>query len=325
MNFRNILFFELIISSTIGAWTFVSYSADRFDTDRIVSQRRIPFQLAQSLNEEEFRKLMNSARRGITPDQMKKIHDAVKRSGILDELKGLGLSSIVLSPLGKKLVILYTNRIAQIYPPKKGRTKLPLAVLMQQLFSLARERSAGEKDPVMENRAAILAASLFANGVDLSLVLGKDAAFAVRPRIQPKQVSLAGRHDLMRHFLTSAGLALTIGPEKANKVGLEKELSDSRVGGSGFSFVDLAANRAGIQLALTSTVFTEEARLIQARMSRIKKDTDIMPFTTGLSEGLSEREFIRRFENTESKSFLLISKAIDDRIDHCSVYWSKSL
>ena len=321
MNLRYILFFELIISCTIGAWAFVSYSADRFDTDRIEAQRRIPFQLAQSLNQEKLRKFMDSARRGMTPDQMKKAYDVLKRSGVMDKLKESGLSSIALSPLEKKLVIFYTNRIAQMYPPRKGGTKLPLAVFMQRLFRLARERSEGGGDPVMENRAAILAASLFANGVDPSLVLGKDAAFAVRPKIQPKQVSLAGRHDLMLHFLTSAGLALTTGAEQANKVGMEKELSDSR-GGSGFSFVDLVANRAGIQLAITSTVFPEEARLIQARMSRIKKDTDIMPFTAGLPEGLSEREFIRRFENIESKSFLLISQTIDDRIDRCPVYWN---
>ena len=321
MNLRYILFFELIISCTIGAWAFVSYSADRFDADRIEAQRRIPFQLAQSLNQEKLRKFMDSARRGMTPDQMKKAYDVLKRSGVMDKLKESGLSSIALSPLEKKLVIFYTNRIAQMYPPRKGRTKLPLAVFMQRLFRLARERSEGGGDPVMENRAAILAASLFANGVDPSLVLGKDAAFAVRPKIQPKQVSLAGRHDLMLHFLTSAGLALTTGAEQANKVGMEKELSDSR-GGSGFSFVDLVANRAGIQLAITSTVFPEEARLIQARMSRIKKDTDIMPFTAGLPEGLSEREFIRRFENIESKSFLLISQTIDDRIDRCPVYWN---
>ena len=321
MNLRYILFFELIISCTIGAWAFVSYSADRFDADRIEAQRRIPFQLAQSLNQEKLRKFMDSARRGMTPDQMKKAYDVLKRSGVMDKLKESGLSSIALSPLEKKLVIFYTNRIAQMYPPRKGRTKLSLAVFMQRLFRLARERSEGGGDPVMENRAAILAASLFANGVDPSLVLGKDAAFAVRPKIQPKQVSLAGRHDLMLHFLTSAGLALTTGAEQANKVGMEKELSDSR-GGSGFSFVDLVANRAGIQLAITSTVFPEEARLIQARMSRIKKDTDIMPFTAGLPEGLSEREFIRRFENIESKSFLLISQTIDDRIDRCPVYWN---
>lgn len=320
MNSKFILFLALIISGSIGAWTPDAYSADNFDMDGFVSPRSIPVQLAQSLNQEELQKLIDYSRRRITPGQMKKIRDAVRQSGILDEFKEGGLSSLVLSPLEKELVILYTNRIAQIYPPKKGRKMLTLAEFMQPLFKLAKERSEGGKEPVMENKAAILAASLFASGADLSLVLGKDAAMAYRPKIQPRQVSLSGRRDLMLHFLSSAGLALTTGPERAGKVGVEKELSDSR-GGSGFSFVDLAANRAGIQLALTATAFTEEARLIQARMTRIKKDTDIMPFTAGLPEGLSESEFIQRFENTESKSFLQISKAIDERINRCPVYW----
>jgi len=320
MNRKIILLLALIISDTIGAWPLVAYSADSFDMDEPVSRSSIPVQSARSLNQEELQKLIDYARRGIAPDQRKSIRDAVMQSGILDEFKEGGLSSLVLSPLEKKLVILYTNRIAQIAPPKKGRTMLTLAKFMQPLFKLAKERSEGDKDPVMENRTAILAASLFASSADLFLVLGKNAGVVRRPKIHPRQVSLSGRRDLMLHFLTSAGLALTTGPERAGKVGVEKELSDSR-GGSGFSFVDLTANRAGIQLALTATAFAEEAHLIQARMSRIKKDTDIMPSTAGLPEGLNESEFMRRFENTESKSFLRISKAIDERIIRCPVYW----
>ena len=319
MNHKFTLFLALMIFGTIGACPLVTYSADRFDKDGLTPPRSIPVQSAQALNQEKLQKLIDSSRRRMTPDQMEKIRDAVKQSGILDQFQEMGLSSIVLFPLEKKLVILYTNRIAQIYPPKKGRAMLPLADFLRPLFKLARERSEGG-GPVLENRAAILAATLFASGADLSLVLGKNAAIAHRPKIQPKQVSLSGRRDLMLHFLFSAGLALTTGPEQADKVGLEKELSDSR-GGSGFSFVDLAADRAGIQLALTATAFPEEALMIQARMSRINKDTDIMPLTAGLPEGLSESEFIRLFKNTESKSFLLISKTIDERIIRCPVYW----
>ena len=50
-----------------------------------------------------------------------------------------------------------------------------------------------------------------------------------------------------------------------------------------------------------------------------------MPLTRGLPEGLSEREFTRRFENTKSKPFLHISETIDDRIDHCPVYWGGAI
>jgi hypothetical protein len=324
MNSRLILFIALICFSAVSGWTHDALSTEKFYTKGSVFQKELPTQLARSPNQEELQKLLDSVRGRVTPEQMRRIQDVAKRSGVLEELVGVDFSTMVLSPKEKKRVILYANRIAQVAPPRKGQKTLPLSVLLQQLFSLARERSEKGEDPVMENRAVILSASLFSSGVDLSVVLGKDAVLAVRPRIQAKQVSLSGRHDLMRHFLTSAGLALTAGVEKAHKVGMEKELSDAR-GGSGFSFVDLTANRAGIQLAVSSTVFKEEALLIQARMSRIKKDTDIMPLTPGLPEGLSEREFTRRYKNTQSKSFRVISQTIDDRIDHCPVYWGGAI
>jgi hypothetical protein len=320
MSRKFILFLVIMISTNIVDRPLNILATGSTHTDWFVSRGCLPVQSAHALNQAELQKFVDLSRGRLTPDQMKRIRDAVKQSGILDEFKEAGLSSLVLSPSEKKRVILYTNRIAQIHPPHKGRKRLPLASVLRPLFILARERAKAGKEPVMENRAAILAASLFAKGADLSLVLGKDAAMALRPKIKPRQVTLSGRHDLTLHFLSSAALALTVGPEQAHRVGLEKELSDSR-GGSGFSFVDLAANRAGIQLALTATAFPEEAQMIQIRMGRIKKDTDIMPVTTGLPEGLSESKFIRLFENTESKKFLRISKAIDERIVRCPVYW----
>jgi hypothetical protein len=101
MNPRYTLFLALIIASATGTWPLVVYSADTFDTNLIALQKRIPVQLAQSLKQGELQKLLDSARRGITSDQMEKIRGALKRSGVLDELKGVGLSSIVLSPLEK--------------------------------------------------------------------------------------------------------------------------------------------------------------------------------------------------------------------------------
>ena len=114
MNRKIILLLALIISDTIGAWPLVAYSSDIFDMGEPVSRSSIPVQSARSLNQEELQKLIDHARRGIAPDQRKSIRDAVMQSGILDEFEEEGLSSLVLSPLEKKLVILYTDRIAQI-------------------------------------------------------------------------------------------------------------------------------------------------------------------------------------------------------------------
>lgn len=56
------------------------------------------------------------------------------------------------------------------------------------------------------------------------------------------------RADLAKHFFVSAHLAVALGGANARGVGLAKEVLDAN-GGTGFSFVDMAANRAGIIFA----------------------------------------------------------------------------
>ncbi len=53
------------------------------------------------------------------------------------------------------------------------------------------------------------------------------------------------RQDLAKHFFVSAHLAAALGGSTARGIGLMKETLDAH-GGSGFSFADMAANRAGI-------------------------------------------------------------------------------
>ena len=61
------------------------------------------------------------------------------------------------------------------------------------------------------------------------------------------RVYLGGHQDLARHFLISAMLAATAGVDTAGRLGVLKELSDADNKATGFSGVDLLANRAGIQ------------------------------------------------------------------------------
>jgi len=60
--------------------------------------------------------------------------------------------------------------------------------------------------------------------------------------------TIHGREDLLLHFAVSAALCATIGPEGTETIATLKEVSDSH-GASGFSFADLAADLAGIELA----------------------------------------------------------------------------
>ena len=60
--------------------------------------------------------------------------------------------------------------------------------------------------------------------------------------------TLLGRRDLAQHFFVSGYLTATMGAEAANAAGVAKELVDANTT-SGFSFADLAADRAGVRFA----------------------------------------------------------------------------
>ena len=60
--------------------------------------------------------------------------------------------------------------------------------------------------------------------------------------------TMRARRDAVEHFAMSAALAALLGAPTAEKAGTLKELSDAQ-GGSGFSFVDISADMAGIAFA----------------------------------------------------------------------------
>jgi hypothetical protein len=102
-------------------------------------------------------------------------------------------------------------------------------------------------------------------------------------------------------------------------VGVFKELEDSR-GGSGFSFADLLADRAGIRLAEMATETDKRARLLQQRMSGPLAETDFMPEIDNLPEGVMELEFKRRYRDLDSKSYRMIEAEIEQRLSRCRLY-----
>ncbi len=72
---------------------------------------------------------------------------------------------------------------------------------------------------------------------------------------------LHGRHDLPRHFMGSAAIAVSGGGALSQAIGLFKEIDDSR-GGSGFSFVDLLADRVGTRFGSLAVASRASARRI---------------------------------------------------------------
>ena len=187
------------------------------------------------------------------------------------------------------------------------------------MFRLAGKRSR-TGNPIDENRAAILALSLYFGDQRIENVVGDVLSPDMRrKRRQTDHVRLVGRHDLVQHFVVSAGLALAGGAVVANAVGVAKEIEDS-AGGSGFSFSDLAADRAGIRFARAAVATRDDAVRFQRRLSDLITEADIFPAVLDLPEGLSELEFKRRYGDTNSRAYGRIVAEIDRRIGNITLY-----
>jgi hypothetical protein len=102
--------------------------------------------------------------------------------------------------------------------------------------------------------------------------------------------TMHARHDLAQHFAASAALAVLVGPQGAEGAGILKELADSR-GGSGFSFVDLSADLAGI-------VFAGAVGSGKIDLSRLEEGfaiDDFLPNAGELKEGIGWDDFVKAY------------------------------
>jgi len=191
----------------------------------------------------------------------------------------------------------------------KAPKKVSLAVLMPPLFQAALERGAGD-DIVAENRAAMIVLAFYANGTSLAKIV---PAAAQWPKPIPRTVTLAGRDDFPKHFLISAVLAAEAGTPLADAVGLQKEIDDSR-GGSGFSFNDIGADRAGTRFGEIASRSPERARKLAQAIARGVKESDFMPDVSDLPEFMPEAEFKRRYGGVDGAGYNKMMDRIEARV-----------
>ncbi|MCG6900824.1 MAG: hypothetical protein LJE75_12615 [Gammaproteobacteria bacterium] len=191
-----------------------------------------------------------------------------------------------------------------------------LGRLLPPLFQLAASRTGEGGDPQAENRALLLTLMLYAMGKNI----GQFVEVPRQPPVHRLHLSVLGRHDLVQHYLVSAALTVSAGSGLAGAMGEFKELDDSR-GGTGFSFADLLADRAGIRLAEMAMGTESQARLLQQRMGdSALLETDFMPSIKDLPEGIMELEFKHRYQDLDSKNYRMIEDEIELRLSRCKVY-----
>ncbi len=127
--------------------------------------------------------------------------------------------------------------------------------------------------------------------------------------------TMRGRADLAKHFFVSAHLVALAGSDAARSAGLIKEILDSQ-GGSGFSFADMAANRAGIVFA--NAVLT--GRLTLDDVSRRFTVDAFLPPVDDLQEQLAANEFTEGFGGLGDDRLTTELNRIEARIMALPVY-----
>ncbi|MEC4678241.1 MAG: hypothetical protein VST69_05750 [Nitrospirota bacterium] len=220
---------------------------------------------------------------------------------VRDEVRPMG------DPAGVRV---YYRRIMALSEYAPRDEALSLAYYISRLFKIASQTG---EDAADENRSAILALGIYFGSWRVEQMIGtvRTTEMLAHERLT-KGVGLAGRRDLRLHFIISAALEIAAKSGVSHAIGEFKELYDARRGGSGFSFADLAADRAGVRFAEVATD-PKMAGLIQRRLSENEAETQFFPDISALPEGLSQARFEAYFVNVEGTRYL----ALVDEMDAC--------
>jgi hypothetical protein len=199
------------------------------------------------------------------------------------------------------------RQLQRIVAARAGQAPVDAAEVLSDLLNSAPDAA----DAVAENRAAIIAMAAYVNK-------SREASRAGSAQTAPVPLQLHGRVDLAEHFFTSAALQSQGGSTLTNLVGDARELNDAGTG-SGFSFRDMAANRAGIRFSELATGNAGEAREIRRLARSGLTASDIIPPVDWLPENMDRATFERDFGGSDSRAYQIVVEEIDRRIENAPV------
>lgn len=166
----------------------------------------------------------------------------------------------------------------------------------------------------LENEAAILALAIYAGDRRFGSFIGIDKV--AQERVLPKGtvVTLQNRPDLAQHFIFSAAIKILSDQGTSVAIGEFKELMDRVQTGSGYSFVDLAADKAGVHFAiqLAEPDIAADAQLL---LSLAADESVFMPDTSALPEGLRRDEFTAAFGQVDSATYKAMVAKVIQRVN----------
>jgi len=219
------------------------------------------------------------------------------------------------SPQDDLRIAVYEKRIAEI--SRDLSIIAPANAMLSMLFETAFQRSTDNQKAVAENSALLSALGVYMAGNTAQKLLGRTDQ-PPSERAVRRYLTLAGRYDLAQHFVLSAYLTNSAGEGVADGLGLFKEFKDSQ-GGSGFSFADLAADRAGRKFAELATN-PDTARRLQEVVKSARSENVFMPSIHNLPEGIQELEFKARYSSLGSDEYNLVHNEIEKRLQTCRAY-----
>jgi hypothetical protein len=197
--------------------------------------------------------------------------------------------------------------------------KQSLSAVMKPMFRRAMENTALSQDPVSENTAILQVMAAYVMNQDLAGFLAPDIRQTVSSSRPEVVFVLYGREDLAQHFLSSAAITVLASGTLARSMGMAKEMEDAQTK-SGYSFVDISANEAGIRLAEFAMSGPVNARLLQQRAAELSRENQFMPDINHLPENLSFEAFQNQFNSPDSAAFARIMHQIESSIDACHIY-----
>jgi len=226
------------------------------------------------------------------------------------------LRSALLPPADQLRLRACTERLTELVAPSASRpasAPVPLAELLPPLLRLADERAlaqaafSGHDELAQEHRAVLITLAMYASGQPMTHLV---AAAREWPQPLPRTVTLLGRDDFPQHFLVSAVIAAEGGGRLSDLIGVYKELADTR-GGSGFSFNDIAADRAGTRFGQRAV---NQPRALQERITEPLKESDFMPTVDDLPEFLTLAQFHQRYGDVGAPAYRAMLAGIEARI-----------
>jgi uncharacterized protein YfiM (DUF2279 family) len=287
-------------------------------SDMRIGQLDIPDPLAHLIIENAIDRFSETKQWELAGDIIKEVEFAEKqlavsylwKPGILAQAR-----DTLIQQEQREAIAIYYNELASLHAGNKAQ-RGSLTGVLQHLFSLAQRRTQSGQDPVEENRALLLVLGSWAMNQGMGHLLSHETQ---RRRIRAFRLVLNQRRDLAQHFMVSAAIASNSDTMLADAVGLYKEVQDSQ-GGSGFSFADLAADRAGTRFGEEATQSESSARRIQQLLSSGVAESDIMPRSGDLPEHLNAKQFKRRYGEIGSPDYNRVAQEIERRVAACSIY-----